>query len=459
MSKTIEIPYKPREQMQAYHETSLRWRCLVFHRRFGKTTGKINDFIRNATTDPKILADKRGLKYTEQMLSEWRSTPRLFGYFAPYYSQAKSIAWDILKYYSSFIPGIEINESELRIDYPGKGRIRLFGADNPQSFRGFKWWETAFDEYSQTDPSLFDEVIAPGCLDTLAPATFMGTIIGKNHLYKMHELHKDDPKWFCRYVKASESGVIAPEILEAERERYVAEGKEAKFLQEFELEPMAAIEGAYLTKQLMDARAEGRIGLVPHEDWLTVDTYWDLGWDDTLFIIFVQNFGMERRIIDCMYVHGGDYPSVVKVLNERPYRYGTHFIPHDGKVHAPETGVQRVTTLNNLLRDPVVTLPRPKSKEDKIDAARWAFPKLRIDAIKCEYLISCLENYVQDFDAETGTWKNEPKHNWASHGFDTVAYLSLNVRSGGADDPTIANASPDNSRPQSQRPRPGTLKR
>jgi len=34
------------------------------------------------------------------------------------------------------IPGVEINESELRADFPNGGRVRLYGADNPDRLRG-----------------------------------------------------------------------------------------------------------------------------------------------------------------------------------------------------------------------------------------------------------------------------------------------------------------------------------
>ena len=34
------------------------------------------------------------------------------------------------------IPGAVLNESELRADFPNGGRVRLYGADNPDRLRG-----------------------------------------------------------------------------------------------------------------------------------------------------------------------------------------------------------------------------------------------------------------------------------------------------------------------------------
>ncbi|GAF77960.1 unnamed protein product, partial [marine sediment metagenome] len=55
------------------------------------------------------------------------------------YSQSKRVAWDYVKEFSRAIPGVVFNEAELRADYPGGGRLQLFGADNYHSLRGAYW--------------------------------------------------------------------------------------------------------------------------------------------------------------------------------------------------------------------------------------------------------------------------------------------------------------------------------
>ena len=59
-----------------------------------------------------------------------------FAYIAPFYRQAKRVAWDYLKHYSRAVPGRRVNETELRVDFPNGARIQLYGADNPDSLRG-----------------------------------------------------------------------------------------------------------------------------------------------------------------------------------------------------------------------------------------------------------------------------------------------------------------------------------
>ena len=112
----ITIPYDPRDDFLGYHDRTERWACIVAHRRAGKTVACINDAIKRC-------------------LESDRPDARI-AYVAPYYAQAKDIAWSYLSHFSAPIPGIQKNESELRIDYPNGGRIRLYGADNYDRMRG-----------------------------------------------------------------------------------------------------------------------------------------------------------------------------------------------------------------------------------------------------------------------------------------------------------------------------------
>ena len=100
--KEIAIAYSPRDAFEPFHNRSQRWGCLVAHRRAGKTVAAVNDLIRAAVT--------------------CKSENPLFGYIAPYRSQAKSVAWDYLKRYSKPIAK-SANEAELQIDLINGAKI------------------------------------------------------------------------------------------------------------------------------------------------------------------------------------------------------------------------------------------------------------------------------------------------------------------------------------------------
>ena len=112
----ITIPYRPRAAFKPLHQRPQRFAVGVAHRRAGKTVACINELIKGA-------------------LSSKRNQPR-FAYIAPFFVQAKDIAWEYVKHYSRAVPGVKFHESELRVDFPNGARVRLYVADNPERVRG-----------------------------------------------------------------------------------------------------------------------------------------------------------------------------------------------------------------------------------------------------------------------------------------------------------------------------------
>jgi hypothetical protein len=199
----IEVPYSPRNQMLAYHDRRQRFAVIVAHRRFGKTTAALNDLQRGA-------------------LSLQRTNPR-FAYISPLLKQSKEVAWDILKQISRPLReyGATANESELRIDYPNGGRIRLYGGDNPDAMRGIGLDGVVLDEYAQMDPTLWREVIRPALSDREGWATFIGTPKGRDAFWKLwRDALKDPQEWFSLMLRASETGVLSDaELVKVRRQQ------------------------------------------------------------------------------------------------------------------------------------------------------------------------------------------------------------------------------------------------
>ena len=168
---------------------------LVCHRRAGKTVATINDLIKRAI--------------------ECRNPAPRYAYIAPLYAQAKNIAWDYLKRFTDPIPGRQVNESELRVDLPGDRRIRLFGADNPDSLRGLYLDGVALDEPAQMKPAMWQEVIRPALADRKGFAIFIGTPKGRNWFYEIFRKAEKDESWFTMTLKASRSGLLEQTEIEA----------------------------------------------------------------------------------------------------------------------------------------------------------------------------------------------------------------------------------------------------
>lgn len=201
--KQVKIPYTPRPIWKEKIHPALekhRFSVLVCHRRFGKTVGVINHTTKKACTN-KLRA------------------PR-YAYVAPYRYQAKQIAWSYLKYYTSVIPGIKYNESELFVEFPSMhansegARIYVIGADNPDALRGAYWDGVVLDEYAQIKPELYGEVIRPALADREGWAIFIGTPKGQNQFYEVYQKAILDDRWFVCLYRADESGVLPAEEME-----------------------------------------------------------------------------------------------------------------------------------------------------------------------------------------------------------------------------------------------------
>jgi hypothetical protein len=398
----VIIPYKPRPLQREIHASLKRWNLLVCHRRFGKTVFAINELI------------KQAVKNTQKM-------PR-YAYVAPYYKQAKQIAWDYLKDFTRPIPGIKVNESELRVDFPWGARIQLFGADSPDSMRGLYLDAVVLDEYADMSPRIFSEVLRPALSDREGSAIFIGSAKGGTPFYDLWERVKDEPDWFVKVYKASETGVISTAELEDARKVM----DEDEFAQEYECSWTASIKGAYYGKQLADAQTDDRIGKVPYDPRLPVHTAWDLGVGDSTAIWFYQVLGQEIRIIDFHEDSGEGLPYYAKILDEKGYKYGEHWAPHDIQVRELGSGKSRIETAK-MLGIQFRIVPN-LSIDDGINAVRNTIPRCWFDAKKCELGLQALRNYRKEYDDRRQEYKPRPLHDWSSHAADAFRYLAVSLK-------------------------------
>ena len=207
----IEHPYQPHNFQNQLHDemATHRFGVVVCHRRFGKTYWAINTIIHAALTTKK---------------HESR-----FAYIAPFFKQAKQVAWDYFKQFTYMIPHVKYNESELRIDFPNGSRIRLYGGDNPDALRGIYLDGVVLDEVADMRPNVWGEVIRPTLTDRKGWAVFIGTPKGVDLFYEIHQKALQSPEWFAKIYRADETGLIPDKELAAAK----TEMTEQQYAQEF----------------------------------------------------------------------------------------------------------------------------------------------------------------------------------------------------------------------------------
>lgn len=184
--------------------------------------------------------------------------------------------------------------------------------------------------------------------------------------------------------------------------------------------------GAIYAKQLMAADAAGRIQRVPYDVSRPVHTSWDLGFGDLVAIWFFQSFPFEYRLID--YLEGsrqaiGEY---LKMLQAKPYLYGTSYLPWDGKSKQLGTG----RSIEEQMRSAgFKTAIAPRlSVVDGIEAGRVIFSQCFFDSAKCADGLQALRHYRYGEIATLGTPTREPLHDWASHAADAFRTFAVGVR-------------------------------
>lgn len=401
----VVIPYYPRSIWLGFHESKARWRVAVAHRRAGKTVAPINEAIKGALTC--TLPNPR------------------FGYVAPLLSQAKSIAWDYVRHYAGPIPGVKFNEAELRADFPNGGRFRLFGADNYDALRGQYFDGAILDEFGDMDPRTWTEVIRPALSDRHGWGVFCGTPRGKNKFYDlMLDAKAGKEGWAGWEFKASQTGILSAEELSDAR----ASMDEAAYLREYECSFDAAVEGAYYGKEIVQAEAEKRVCRIPIDQSAKVTTAWDIGIDDATSIWFVQDIGLERRLIDYLEVSGEGLPQIAKRLDAKGYRYGRHIMPHDADAREKGSGTSYREQFEALgFRDIEINI-RTEDLIGDINHTRMHISKCWFDQERCARGIEALKQYRREWDGKRQTWRERPYHDWTSHPADAFRELAISRR-------------------------------
>jgi hypothetical protein len=395
--------YAPRAHQRELHRELKRFNVLVAHRRFGKTVFAINRLIEKATAEGQ------------------QDSPR-YAYIAPFYRQAKNVAWDYLKRFTRELEGARHHETELRCDLKNGARISLYGADAPDRLRGLYFDGVVLDEYGQMEPRVWSEVLRPALTDRRGWAIFIGTPRGRNGFWKLYERARRDEDWFTAIYRASETGVIPdPELAAARKEM-----SEEEYAQEFECSFEAPQAGSYYGKLITAAEGEGRVGAVAWRPEVPVTTAWDLGIGDSTAVWFCQQVNNEVRLIDYLECSGVGLDYYAAALRERPYVYGEHLMPHDAAISELGTGKSRLEVLAGLgIRSRV--LPR-LSVDDGIQAARMLLPRCWFDAGKCARGLEALRHYRRGFDMHLGSFRAVPVHDWSSHGADAFRYLAVGLR-------------------------------
>ena len=404
MSRLVKLKYRPRSVFEDFHDRKERWAVIVAHRRCGKTVACINDLIVKA-----LLENKKHAQYA---------------YIAPFYSQAKSVAWRYLERFSEPVM-VKANQSELWVELINGARIRLFGADNPDALRGNFLDGVVLDEMADMKPNLWGEIIRPLLADRLGWATFIGTPKGHNAFYDIFNEATKKPNWYTKVLRADQTNLLPQSELDDAKASMSDNQYEQEFLCSFE----AAILGAYYGQEMRRITDMERITSVDYDPMFPCHTAWDLGYNDSTSIIWFQVVYGEIRVLDHHMSNGQSIPFYTGLLQQKEdeygYKYGYHYLPHDARAKTLASGgksiIEQISAKIDIKHLKIVP---NLSLQDGIQATRLALTRCWFDN-KCEELIECLRQYQREWDDDKKVFRDRPKHDWTSHSADAMRYLSI----------------------------------
>ena len=201
-----------------------------------------------------------------------------------------------------------------------------------------------------------------------------------------------------------------------------------------------SIEGAYYANQFAAIYKDGRIcdfkecGLDKNDS--EVNTICDIGIGDSTAIWFYRLVGEDIQIVHYYENSGESLGHYIKYiqdkLTEKGWKGGKNWGPHDmnnrefaskGKTRKElaKEGVEYGGKLYKMNFDIVPKL----GVMDGIEQARVILANCIFDEAETEQGVKCLEHYRKEWNDKLGAWRDNPLHDWASHGADAFRYLAV----------------------------------
>ena len=221
-----------------------------------------------------------------------------------------------------------------------------------------------------------------------------------------------------------------PAELESERQHSkLVNPKDYEWIWEGKCKP--AVAGAIYYDEVAKAEADKRICNVPYDPLLKVHVVFDLGWNDAMAISLVQKHTSEIRVIEYIEDSHKTLDHYSNELLTRRHRWGTVYLPHDGRHKDYKTGKSAEDIMKAL--GWTVAITPNMSVEDGLRMTRMTFGRMYFDKAKTERLIQCAKRYRRSINQQTQE-PGAPLHDEWSHGADNLRYIAVNAEKMSNDD-------------------------
>jgi len=416
-------PYQLEVQRQLFVE-GIRFHFLVWPRRAGKEHCSWNIVLQAAITDPGLYLMIYPTNVRARMVL-WEGAILLPG--------GQSIKFlDMLP--QKFL-GKKPNDADMVVKLTNGSVIWILGSDiDPDKLRGTNPRGVVLSEFAYSDPRV-RHILMPILRQNGGWMIGQTTYNGMNHAYQLMQDVKSNPSWYCRVetietlVDDNGNRYVTDDMIEEDRKSGMPE---FMIQQEYYSAVELNQETLYFATELNIIHETKRIieGLVlPHK---RVRMHMDLGLNDSTACVLEQSDEHFNPVVIAYYENNNkEYEHYFRWAENFCRRLGLSldeiFAPHDGKKRDFGTA-KDITDYGRDFGLTVHLVKRPTKKYNAIQAIRRMLYRCRFNKENTARLIDCLSNYCKEFDEKRGIYKDNPLHNFASHGCFTgdTEVLTLN---------------------------------
>lgn len=233
-----------------------------------------------------------------------------------------------------------------------------------------------------------------------------------------------------------------PAKLERDRQRDFSERPE-QYSHIWEGEYVTILPGAYWSKELNEAKQQGRISHVSADPLMTIRLFFDIGGTgaraDAVAIWAAQFIGREIRVLNYYEAVGQPLATHLNWMREQGYlpNRAQVWLPHDGSTNDKVIDVSYESAIK-AAGYTVTVIPNQGTgaAKSRIEAARRYFPSCWFNESTTEGGRAALGWYHEKKDENRNIGLG-PEHDWSSHAADAFGLLCVVADGGLKDKATI----------------------
>jgi hypothetical protein len=332
------------------------------------------------------------------------------------------------------------NDADMTLHLTNGSLIWVVGCDiDPEKLRGTNPRGIVFSELAFSDPKVLYNMM-PVLRQNEGWLFGQSTYDGMNHFYWMLKKNQGDPLWFCKdeninsLVDEQGNPYITDEDVDEDRR---AGMPEYLIQQEYYGNVQINEETKYFAIAINAIHESDRIIKNYYLPNKAVYAFYDIGVSDYTAITLAQFESRAGKLWPTVigYIENNNRAlsfyvgEINSFCNSRNLILKMQVLPHDGANRNFGDGLKTTQDYLCEMGYNAIIVKRPSKHKVAIEAIRQKLYMTTFNEENTQRLIDCLSNYEKEFDDKMGKFKDNPVHDWSSHGVKSYQTLVLALES------------------------------